>query len=127
MKKPIIHEFDPMIYPRTLWVYIGWDKSIVTDRFELVYKDAAIMRNDSVGTVIPVIEKSTRNLGCVVVFRSKKYAITKNICHESVHVADYISEQLGIVGQNFIDLNESYAYLTGWVAGCIDEVVKNKL
>lgn len=115
-----------MIYPRTLWVCVGWDKKVITDRFEPVYKNAEIMCDDSVGTVIPVIEKETGYMGCVVAFRSKKYATTQNITHESVHASDYICEQLGIVGQNFIDCNEAYAYLTGWIAGCIDRAFKSR-
>lgn len=35
--------------------------------------------------------------------------------HESVHIADYFVEDLGITTEHFSDGDEQYAYLVGWV------------
>ena len=45
------------------------------------------------------------------------------IAHESVHIADYFYEACGCNSEDFTDGNEAYAYLVGWAAGCIANVL----
>jgi len=130
MRKAIIHQFDPVIYPRYLWVVIG---SICIDtikeRFS-VDKDLARDYEDNEktkgGFAIKVVQLNTRNQGILVVI-PKRSASVRTIAHESVHVADYIFEEIGAYAQDFKYLNEQYDYLVGWAADCIDRVVKNKI
>ena len=48
---------------------------------------------------------------------------TATIAHESVHVADYYFQVTGCNSEDFTDGNEAYAYLVGWAAGCIANVL----
>lgn len=45
--------------------------------------------------------------------------IYDTISHESVHVADGFYEFTGATTQNLSEGNEPYAYLVGWIAGCM--------
>lgn len=82
-----IHEFDPVIYPRKLWVAVSTDT--FSDRFE-----------------------------------SKNAITIANIAHESSHIAmnifDYIGAKVDLANQ------ETFSYLVGWVADCINQVRTGK-
>lgn len=89
-----IHEFDPVIYPRKLWVAVS------TDTF-----------SDRLG-------------GILVRFESKNAITIANIAHESSHIAmnifDYIGAKVDLANQ------ETFSYLVGWVADCINQVRTGK-
>ena len=85
-----IHEFDPVIYPRKLWVAV-----------------------------------STDTLSDILVRYESKNAITiANIAHESSHIAmnifDYIGAKVDLANQ------ETFSYLVGWIADCINQVRTGK-
>lgn len=63
--------------------------------------------------------------GILVRFESNKNAITiANIAHESSHIAmnifDYIGAKVDLANQ------ETFSYLVGWVADCINQVRTGK-
>lgn len=122
-KKLLIHEFEPAIYPRTLWVCIGDDLEALQKmfRYSLNEKDEEISlgKNDWLAKVIPVREKETGALGVVVLFRHKKDITFSNAAHEAVHIADYIFDELNAYTQGFSEGDEPYAYLVGWAAKCM--------
>jgi len=129
MKKTIIHQFDPVIYPRNLWVVIG---SICIDtikeRFKIdkdLSRDYEDNEKTKGGFTIKVFQLSNREQGVLVVIPRWNVSV-KTIAHESVHVADYIFEEIGACTQDFKYLNEQYAYLVGWAADCIGKALKNK-
>lgn len=76
-----------------------------------------------------VQEKITGKYGILVCMEDEDVSIN-TIAHESVHVADAMFDYSGAVSQGFDDSNEPYAYLIGWVAGCISdyliEIKRNK-
>lgn len=108
-----IHEFDPVIYPRKLWVAVSTDT--FSDRFEGVSEwDDMLM---------PLYKQ--RNLGGILVRYESKNAITiANIAHESSHIAmnifDYIGAKVDLANQ------ETFSYLVGWIADCINQVRTGK-
>lgn len=109
-----IHEFDPVIYPRKLWVAVSTDT--FSDRFESEWDDTAI---------VDCVRDKLRNLGCILVRFESKNAITiANIAHESSHIAmnifDYIGAKVDLANQ------ETFSYLVGWVADCINQVRTGK-
>jgi len=128
-KKVLFRQFDPVIYPRNLWVAVG-SVSIETikDQFEVSkglsrdYEDTA---HKCGGIAMKVVQLNTRFQGILMIIK-KKSATVSTIAHESVHIADYIFEEIGAYSQDFNELNEQYAYLVGWAADCIDKALKNK-
>lgn len=123
------HTID--IYPRVLWVagsLTGLDKV-----FKFMRVDNTSVENASAYTVllddydrgesgmvtIPVVRRSDGLLGVLVIAMDINHIAPDMIPHESVHVADYIYEELGMYAQGFSDKNEQYAYLVGWIAGKI--------
>lgn len=120
-KKTTIHEFDPQIYPRLLWVVKGGQLEDIKDMFE-----TEISEEEVGGAVTFLVRRKVDNrLGYCVWF--PKAGDIRNldwIAHESSHVALCIFNDVGAVitpeGQ------EPFAYLVGWVFKCVDEVRKFK-
>lgn len=116
-----IHEFDPQIYPRLLWVAVGAPDEVIKDMFE----DAPPMPESANAQV-----DYTRRLkpdvrgGVLVRFPNAKAMTTKVIAHEATHIAvgifDYIEAPIDIRHQ------EPFAYLCGWIAECIEKVKRGK-
>lgn len=129
MKK--IHIYDPIIYPRKLFV-------AKADADILKYFDIPDSAEDLIYNVnhnvctdaftCEAVEKKTNKAGVLIVIgdlgKDQSY-ITDVITHESVHAADAICQHLGIKPSSFTDGNESYAYLVGWIAGRVCESLIN--
>lgn len=115
-KKTVIHEFDPCIYPRLLWVVKGGSLEDISDMFE----------NEAGGAVtFPVRRRVDNRLGYCVWF--PKAGDIRNldwIAHESSHVALCIFNDVGALIT--FEGQEPFAYLVGWVFKCVDEVRKYK-
>lgn len=134
-KRQKIDKYDPKIYPRVLWVASDveeLDKIFTFMRIEdpndvskTMYDDILgdYKDNSSIAVTCPVMDKNTHELGVLVIILDKENVNTEVIAHESVHVADYFYNQLGLCSQDFVDGNESYAYLVGWSAGCISDTL----
>lgn len=107
-----IHEFDPQIYPRKLWIAIT-DKAVF-DAEPLDETVAARVEGAHDGV----------NGGVLIRFRNKKSLTPKHATHEAIHAAMVILEYAGVKldYQN----QEPLAYLAGWVAECIEEVKRFK-
>lgn len=120
-KKTIIHEFAPCIYPRLLWVVKGGSLEDINDMFE-----NELAENEAGGAVtFPVRRKVDDRLGYCVWF--PKAGDIRNldwIAHESSHVALCIFNDIGAVIT--FEGQEPFAYLVGWIFGCIDKVRKYK-
>lgn len=117
-----IHEFDPQIYPRLLWIAVGASYEVIKDMFE----DVAPMEENTDAQV-----DCTRRLkpdvkgGVLIRFENKQAMTASNITHESVHAA---TEIFFYVGAYHDPKNqEPFAYLCGWIAKCIDEVKRGKV
>ena len=132
-----IHKYETL-YPRTLWVVNcdeedatklvnkftfflnkpGWDQ--VNENIEEELENAS---NSAIAGCYAVEEKSTGKLGLLMIMFQVDAIDTSIIAHESVHVTDYFYEVCGCNSEDFSDGNEAYAYLVGWVAGCIANVL----
>lgn len=120
-KKTIIHEFDPCIYPRLLWVVKGGSLEGIQETFEVKCEA------DDVGgaVTLPARRRSDGRLGyCVWFPKVGDIRRLDWIAHESSHVAVCIFNDIG--GVITYEDQEPFAYLVGWVFGCIDEVRKYK-
>lgn len=128
-----VDEYDPVIYPRKLWVAKSFDN--LGDYFIFLANDGSdrevsydkilddIEESNGIMMTCRVIRKCDDKLGVLVILVDIEDLNSTVIPHEAVHVADYYCEQLGIYTQNFSDGNESYAYLVGWAGGCISKTV----
>lgn len=132
-----IHKYET-IYPRTLWIvncskehpvhlmhkfifYLntpGWNQVNKNIEEELSNAD-----NTATAGCYVVEEKSTGKLGILMVIFRLEDMDESIIAHESVHVADFYYEVCGCNAEDFTDGNEAYAYLVGWVAGCVANVL----
>lgn len=135
MKKPMIDMHNPVVYPRKLWVadrIEGLDKVFSFMKIDNPYVESESAYNKMLNDVeytssgmltCPVMRISDGLYGVLVVAIDLEDITSDMIPHESVHVADYIYSQLGILSQDFTEGNEAYAYLVGWAAGCISSSI----
>lgn len=127
MKNTEIHEFYPQIYPRRIWVVKGCNEQFIKDKFterlgeEIVFENTE--GNESACTVLPNVRlKSSGNYGYLVYIQSR--LSVRDIAHESAHVATELFSEIGAYLTP--DNQEPFAYLVGWVADCINQVVTGK-
>lgn len=117
-----IHEFDPQIYPRLLWVAVGVPYEVIKDMFE----DVEPMDKDADAQVSNVRRlKPDVKGGLLIRFANKQAMTTANITHESIHVATEIYDYVGAYHDS--KNQEPFAYLCGWIAKCIDKVKRGKV
>lgn len=123
MKKLIIQEFDPQIYPRLFWVCLNANAKDLSDLFEFngEYKDLVESIEKSYAVTSIVRRRKDGRYGAIVYSKNKKFITGSVIAHESVHVADIYFQELGMISQDFNTGNEPYAYLVGWAAKCINQ------
>ena len=119
IKKKILgyFEYDPVIYPRKLWVHIGDDfKELAPKAFCNIVVDE---NKDYYGVEYgEVIRKSDDKYGILVSFPKRK-DMTMDICvHEASHVCDDLEKATGLEHGG-----ESSAYLIGWIASCINKAL----
>lgn len=130
-----VDEYDPVIYPRILWVAKSLDN--LDDYFTFLANDGSD-RDVSFDSLLEDVEdnngimitcRAMRNydgkLGVIVIILDDDEIGPSVIPHEAVHVADYYCEELGIYTQDFKFSNEPYAYLVGWAGGSISKTVSD--
>ena len=116
IKKKILgyFEYDPVIYPRKLWVHIGYDLKELAPKafYNVVIDENKDYRGVEYGEVV---RKSDDKYGILVSFPNRK-DMTMDICvHEASHVCDDLEKATGLEHGG-----ESSAYLIGWIASCIN-------
>lgn len=122
-----LYQFDPMIYPRFLWVVTGGDYSDIKKWF-LTYDGEEIEESDDSnlgGLTISVTFRQTRSLGILIWFPDIRLAKANWITHESAHGTLELFKQLGLKVDYWNQ--EPVAYLAGWFAECIEFVKTGKV
>lgn len=119
-----IHQFNPQVYPRLLWIVVGYDNAVKASLHDY-FGDFGDMDKDAEAEVFNVHCKKPKPRGGLLIwFRSKAAMTTGIITHESDHVAieifDYCNCKIAV------DNQEPFTYLAGWVADCCDQVKRNK-
>lgn len=130
-----IDKYDPVVYPRLLWVateitdldnvFVFCNINDFTKENPDTYKN--LVEDYETGCTsamtIPVIHKSSGRSGVLVlIFDLNSDDLSNTIPHEATHVTDYIFDSLGLSADVF-SRNECYAYLLGWAASCISSSV----
>lgn len=123
-KKTIIHEFDPCIYPRLLWVVKGGTLEGIRKTLEFAELDED---SESDGAVTIAAYDNAKQRGGFLVWFPKAGDMTSNsywMAHEAAHVALGIFDYIGAEAK--ANDSEPFSYLVGWVFKCVDEVRKYK-
>ncbi len=116
-----IHEFDPVIYPRLLWIAVNPKKEEIDNFFN---EELKFDKSQEKAIVYCASKKINNKAGCLIMFASKKDMDINTITHEASHVAIDIFTELSI---EINDSNqEAFAYFIGWVAKCCEQVKKLK-
>lgn len=116
-RKIIVHQFNPEIYPRKLWIVVNATKEVLDDHFEFESPLDETWINDCDATLSLCRYRTSHLLGAVIYTKHSKFK-PSFAAHEAVHFGDYIWE---IIGES-TRTDECFAYLVGWVVRCIEEV-----
>lgn len=121
--KTIIHEFDPCIYPQLLWVAKGG--SLEEIRKTLEFPELSEEDKSGGAITLSAYDKESERCGFLVWFpKAKDMSHGDWMAHEASHVALGIFDYIG--AEVKASDSEPFAYLAGWVFGCIDKVRKFK-
>lgn len=118
IKKNLIYEFDPVIYPRKLWVCICVDEEYINGKF---HREGGVKLNFGNSsdyyalTFDDIVRNDTNMKGELVVFNSKNDMRMGVVCHEASHVVDGIENAIGMKHGD-----EPSAYLLEWVCKSIN-------
>lgn len=122
--KTIIHEFDPCVYPRLLWVVKGGSLEEIRKTLEFAELDKD---SEECGAVTVAAYDNQKKRGGFLVWFPRPNDMTKNsywMAHEASHVALGIFGYVGAEAR--AEESEPFAYLVGWAFKCMDEVRKFK-
>ena len=121
-KKTIIHEFDPCIYPRLLWVVKGGSYEELCETFDI----EGFEPEDGDGAMTFGTRKKEDGLHGALIWFPKACNMNHGdwIAHEATHVALYIYHEIGASAE--FENQEPFAYLVGWVYECVDKVRRLK-
>jgi hypothetical protein len=135
-KTPKIDMYDPQIYPRRL--YVAVEVEDLHKYFRILSTDSKVeftddearedfQKKDYAMVTRSVINKEDGKYGVLIQVPDLDEMTQSDISHEAVHAADYMYQELGMYTEDFKDGNEGYAYLVGWIAGCVSKsVIKAK-
>lgn len=116
----MIKEFDPVIYPRKVWVTTGNLDEIIS---KFKYEDGeslSVAKTGYYGVCCDGVKHIEQDsLGVLLYFR--KLENPAHAMHEAIHAANAIFHDLGIVFSYGED--EHYAYFVEWICRCILSMV----
>lgn len=112
-----IHQFDPQIYPRLLWVVIGERKAApLLDTFE----ELQDMDESAIATTQQVYCPKQKRAGILIRFENKDAARNHQyVSHEATHAALDIFNYIGATVD--AENQEPFCYLVGWISECVRE------
>lgn len=114
MKKKGYYEYDPVIYPRKVWVHIGTDFKELAPK---IFDGVEFSDKEYYGAVYGEVARKTDGmLGILVSFPTAKEMTMKVCSHEASHICDDIEKAIGMEHGG-----EASAYLLGWIADCINK------
>lgn len=128
MSKFRIEKFDPVIYPRKVWVAKGGTKKNLTDIFDDMEGDQYIVSDEvvtsSCAITDEVMERSSGEYGIFVWLRKLNDVDTGLMAHEADHATNLIFKAIGARVDCTND--ETHAYLVGFITNCIEKVRNGK-
>ena len=121
MVKKGYYEYDPVIYPRKLWVMPQATEAEIRMCFtEHDGKEIEWDDKECFATTFPeVCSKAGELYGELVVFKGKASMTMGNISHEASHVLDAFMDVLPLAREPR-GHNEHLSYLLQWIGDCIN-------
>ena len=125
MGKIQVHIFDPVIYPRKVYIVKGKDlNNEIKDAF--LTPDGYMLNTEGADAcragVWDVQLAEDKKLGVLIWLREQ--IDISVIAHESVHAANLVFRSCCIDYDTTHD--EHFAHMVGWVADCVNQVVTGK-
>ena len=122
----MIHEFDPLIYPRKVWVTYDATAKELNEMFPDGDGSGSMFTDDMsicYGMTCKVYDTTNDKGGVLIRFSNKDSMTSWNMAHECVHAAtgifSYISAEISTSN------DEPFAYLVTWLMRCC-EATKEK-
>lgn len=120
----MIHEFDPVIYPRKIWITYDATPDELNDYFPTGdYLDNKFKEeNGYEGITYRTADRNNKG-GVLIRFADNNEAMESwNMLHEAIHAAGIICQYVGI--QADFDNDEAFTYLATWIMKCCERVKK---
>lgn len=123
--KTKIYEFDPIIYPRKLWITYEATSDELNEMFPSGDYEGNRFKDEEGYYGITYRTADKNNLGGVLIrFKDNKEAMSPwNMIHEAIHAAGAICKYVGI--EPDFENDEAFTYLATWVVKCCCEVKDN--
>lgn len=125
-----IHAFVNHIYPRVLYVVVNDSATFLNQQFEnRENPDAGIRQDDydcKTAITFRCTEHITGNYGVCVAFRKREFMTIREMAHNAVHVTSSFHKDLCMAMGFDVEEDETFAYITGWAADCMNQVKTNK-
>lgn len=129
MKKFQIYKFDPVIYPRKIWVATGGERKDIADHFDDEDGDPYFLsesiKDSSHAITGSVSDRDTGDYGELVWLHSPADITIGIMAHEADHAANLIFKAIG--ANVDVTNDEPHAYLVGFITDCIEKVKKGKV
>lgn len=121
--------FKDNIFPRCLFVVITDSVDYLNENFVDLESEDDIEQDDyemAEAITFRCKHRETELYGVCTAFRYKTLMSVANMAHEAVHVSAGIHYDLGVSMGFKIGEDETFAYISGWAADCMNQVRTNK-
>lgn len=131
MNKLQIHQFNPKVYPRKLWIAYGGTLEELDDAFANMDGQDTVISSDYIFRSIAVTctdiqLRSSGDYGVLIYIPCISKANVETMAHEAVHAAIGILRGIS-VSVDYSETDDEYlAYLVGFCADCFNQVKTNK-
>ena len=119
----MIHEFDPVIYPRKVWITHNATVKELNEMFPSgdLYGNKFKEEEGYFGITYRTQRGDTKKGGVLIRFADNKEAMASwNMVHEANHAAAHICDYVGIKAD--WDNDEAFVYLATWIMKCCEKV-----
>lgn len=122
----MIYEFDPIIYPRKIWITYDATSDELNKKFPSgdYNGNRFVDENSCYGVTYRTSDRNNRG-GILIRFCDKEEAMEPwNMVHEAIHAAGHIFSYIGVNAD--FDNDEPFAYLVSWIVKCCYKVKKKR-
>lgn len=119
----MIHEFDPVIYPRKVWITYDATSDDLNNMFPTgdLYGNKFKDEEGYYGIAYRTKRGDNDKGGVLIRFADNKDSMSSwNMLHEVMHAAAMICDYVGIKAD--WDNDEAFVYLATWIMKCCEQV-----
>ena len=118
----MIHEFDPVIYPRKLWITYDATSDELNKKFPTgdINGNKFKEQDGYYGITYSTADENNKG-GVLIRFADNNESMQSwNLIHEAIHAAGLICQYIGI--QADWDNDEAFTYLATWIVKCCESI-----